>query len=486
MREYYHNHSKLDIRFYIESESKNKYDTTYFGHIQIHKYRTWAFFTQSQLDHINKQFNLISKETKKALHNTSSGNHFTKAKAKESKFYFNTMVFFIYYGANFRKKLKNKTEYYTYDKFIQRYHDNSVKNYIHDKVVMYKKLPYNLLKYFSDRNHIVFKEKTFYHFNNIEEFYFGDLSRFLRNNNIEDIDFLNYLPKHKDNSFKKDFIKFIDYNKLFIKNNKELTFNLDLLKSVIFLSKVFKDYEFNSFKEYKKCLMKLFKDKACFKNELRYCLNDEELKHFFIIFNAFTNNKVNPVTIFCKWKFYSNYHEKISKVITKLLNKGVEFTQYKNPFYNFRFLSSRYSFEEKGNFKLPYKDSTRYNGEELENNYSTDIIIDHDIKLKLIDDYKTLVSCGAKLHNCAGSEETIKYYKKTITLGLYINNELKYLISMKGFDIRQFKGFRNSSPPVDLFKKVVNKLKSDGYIIDNYKIPYKEVCVQSYDGRHLY
>ena len=485
MREYYHDHSGLDIRFYVESESKNKYDTTYFGHIQIHKYRTWAYFTQSQLDYINQQFNLISKETKKSLHNTSSGNHFTKAKAKEFKFYFNTIVFFIYYGANFRKSLKNKIKYYDYDKFVNRYHDTSVKNYIHDKIVMFKKIPHSLLKYFSDRNQIVFNEKTPYHFNNIQEFYFGDLSRFLKNNNIEDIDFLDYLPRCKDNSFEKDFIKFINNNRLYVKNGKELTFNLDLLKAVIFISKVFNNYEFKSFKEYKKCLLKVFKDKACFKNELRYCLNNEELKHFFIIFNAFTDEKVNPVTIFCKWKFYSNYHEKISKVIIKLLNKSVDFTQYKNPFYNFRFLSSRYSFEEKGNFKLPIKDTTIYSGKDLEKNYSMEIVIDDNTTLKLVDDYKTLVACGAKLHNCAGSEETIKYYKKTITLGLYIDNELKYLISMKGFDIRQFKGFRNSSPPVDLFRKVVNKLKSEGYIIDSYKIPYKEVCVQSYDGRHL-
>ena len=397
MREYSYNKDGIELNFFIESESKNKYDSTYFGHIQIHKYRTWGYFTQTQINYISKKFPLDCSKTSKALHNTSSGNHLTKQKAKDNKFYFNTIPYFIYYGKEFDKCIKRKMEYKSYEQSVKHYHENNIKNYLHEQVVMFKKLPLNLIKIITDRNQLVYKESEGFKFSEIENFYFGELSRFIENNNLNNVDFFDYIPQHKDNGFKKEFINFIHKNRFYSKNGKELKFNLDLFKVVIFLHKVFKDNEFKSFKEYKKCLLKVFKDKGCFKNEIRKCLKDEELISFNNIFKSFTGNNKNPITIFTQWRFYSGYHEDISNVIEKLKTKGVDFSQYKNPFEDFRFLSARYSYEDIGNFYLPDKDSAYFNCEDIESNYNKEMIIDRHLKLSLIEDYKTLVYCGAKL-----------------------------------------------------------------------------------------
>lgn len=486
MREFSFKEHGIEINFFIEEESKNKYDTTYFGHIQIHKYRTWGYFTKSQINYISKKFPLKDIKTSKALHNISSGNHLTKLKAKENKFYFNAIPFFIYYGKEFDNSIKRNLEYNSYEDSVKKYHENNIKNYIHEQIVMFKKLPLNLIKILTDRNQLVYKEDEGFKFSDIDRFYFGELSRFLEYYKLKNIDFNDYIPSYKDNSFKKEFINFIHKNRFYSKYNKygnQLQFNLELFKVIILLNKIFKNYEFKSFKEYKKCLLKVFKDKGCFKNEIRHCLNNEELISFKNIFNSFIGDKKNPTTIFNQWSFYSSYHDDISNIVSKLKNKGVEFYKYKNPFEDFRFLSARYSFEEIGNFYLPNKDSVYFNTENIESTYNKEIQINDEVKLKLIEDYNTLIYCGAKLHNCAGSEETIDYYKKSVTLGLYINDDLKYLLSMKKFDLRQFKGFKNSSPPMDLFLKVVAHLKKEGFILPSYKINYKETCIQSYNGR---
>lgn len=468
--------SHLDINIFIESSRKTKYDTVYFGHIQILKYRTWALFTQSQLDYMAKEVKLISTESTTPVQNTSSGNHFTKKKAKEQNFYFNTLVFFMYYGKYFKKIIKQKSKYSDKETAIKDYNKD---NYPQQQVSLFKKLPQNLLNILSDRSQIIYRDKNLkINLTNFTSFYFGKVFETL----VDTFNPLDLIPQSKQpNAFKKDFIKFWENNKIKSeRNDKEI--NIKLIATLIMIKELFKGYEFNSFKEYKSCIIKVFKDRACFSQELNLRKDISRLEPIKTIFNSFKGK--NPVSCFLKWKFYSAYHKEIAQEVIKLNNRGVKFNQYKNPFSSYRFLSPRYSFDDFGNFPLP-DSSAQYLYSETLNpriNYSSSIItIDGKTHLQLIDNYQDLVSCGATLHNCAGSAETIDYYKQTVSLAVYIENELKYLISIKKLSIRQFKGFKNASPSLELFQKVQEYLLKNNLLA--LEANYTDACIQDYSGR---
>lgn len=451
--------SKLDINIWIESSKKNSYDTVYFGHIQILKYRTWAFFTQTQLDCIQKKVNLIQTSADKPKRNTSSGNHFSKKKAQDEFFYFNTIVFFIYYGNYFDDYVKRNEKYI--DNLILKYNkENKQQN----QIILFKQLPNNLLDIISDRGHIIYKDSWIKSkFANFERFNFCSELKFL-DSIFNPMDLIP--DSNEPNSFRKEFIKFWDNNKIFTFKNKSKEVNIRLISSLILIKEMFENYKFNSFLDYKKCIIKIFKHRSCFSKELNLRKDKSRFDDIKIIFNEFKGK--NPLSCFLKWDFYSSYHNDIAIEVLKLKERGVIFSQYKNPFRSYNFLSSRYQLQDLGNFSLPCLEHKTFN-------------VNKEIVLENIDNYQKLVSIGAALHNCAGSNETLSYYQKSISLIVNFKNKIKYLITIQGDEIRQFKGFKNSSPEVEMFNQIQSFLYKNGYI--NRNVEYQDACIQDYSGR---
>ena len=84
-------------------------------------------------------------------------------------------------------------------------------------------------------------------------------------------------------------------------------------------------------------------------------------------------------------------------------------------------------------------------------------------------DYHTLLKWGSLLNNCVGNYHSNESYKDLLLIGIFKNNNLKFLVSLKCLgkykEISQFKGFKNSDPTPEELSLLISPLKP--FILDS-------------------
>jgi len=338
------------VSFFISHEvKKTKYDTLYFGHVLIHKYRTWGFFYQSQLDFISRDISLYKTFTSRPDYNTSSGNHFGKKKAKDENFLFTSLIFYIYFNYSFENILKRHK---CYEKGRLSYSAEYRLDQSHNEIISYKKLN----KYFRDllddrysvrtpKGHNINSFKTF-KISSFEKFQ-GILSNMSGLENIDDM----ILFKETNSRLNKKIRMYFNKNKI-LNRKGEKQLNIKLILNMFFLQRIFNNIELKSFELYKKLLIKVYQDYACFKDpSMLFSYSNYDFEDFLYVFNHLKGR--NPVKTFLKWRIYGRLLKDYRKSISNIKKSGVDFSKYREPLNDYRFLSSRYSAENNKDLKLP-------------------------------------------------------------------------------------------------------------------------------------
>jgi len=168
-----------------------------------------------------------------------------------------------------------------------------------------------------------------------------------------------------------------------------------------------------------------------------------------------------------------DFVDQLPQYIADLDSAGikVQYTRYSNITYLFNLVSKEVTKLKIDNFKLPNQNLLL-----LKRGY--DGIFD-SYRIETVQDYKSLLSIGATLHNCAGNFEQIEYYKESISLAFIKDEKVVYLLSIQDGCIHQFKGFKNSKPSFDLFEKIyhflIEKRVCNPHILGT-KECYRYVC----------
>ena len=163
-------------------------------------------------------------------------------------------------------------------------------------------------------------------------------------------------------------------------------------------------------------------------------------------------------------KYEENYKEKLSIAREKKL------------YYFMNHLSKRLS-KDLDNFKLD-NNNDGYCSKELKVNINS-------IEINSIKDYRELYKLGVELNNCAGNLETIKDYKDKFNYVVAFEGK-KYIGQIKEGVFLQFKGYKNESPPYELFLEVFNYLHTNNYVKDSNEHEIKDKYKKETDLESLY
>jgi hypothetical protein len=221
--------------------------------------------------------------------------------------------------------------------------------------------------------------------------------------------------------------------------------------------------------------IKIYKNKkfeylnSCFLLENNLYLNLKEL-----LINLKENNLSHSLILLEKWDLSDDFIIDFNKYL-KVLNKvdiKFQIERYQSASYLFNLCSKEMTKLKTKNFLLENNNKPGLESKLANNKVG-------EFTLKMPKDYSTLIKWGAWLHNCSGNYEQIDYYKKVICIGLFKNNEIQYMISIKGGELSQFKGFKNSAPSQELFSLVTDSLKKQKLIDSNKNYSYKQCCVHT-------
>lgn len=442
--------SDYEIELQAFEEEVSAFDIKYFGYIKILNYRSWAYFTKSQITHLQTLFKL--KAHKKKLANYTSGVHFSKKSAKEKKYYLNTWLFH----------------------FVSCYSKESLRSMIPNFFTSYLFKPWKTAShwhwYLSDREEVVFKEDVFFTQKRLGKMLlFTTHSKTLEESSSL-VDLLTKLsPKGADKNFINEFKEFFIKNK-FRKDKYDRNYqpNLSLINYCEFLSSNFTFTEVKNFQTYKKMICFIFANPKIFPN------TESKLEDWTYCFN--TLSSPNRVTSFLKWNFFSESLSKMKKVLKDMASLNLPYSRHKDPVYAFNFYSKRYCQNKQPNFSFLALSNT--DNLSVSKNLKAE---DNDLfVIKKVVEFNELHEIGAKLHNCAGNEETLTYYLSSLSFSVLDKRSGKlYLGTIKRGKLRQLKGFKNSAPPQDLFNSICQALKKQNIITQNH-FNYDEVCVHNF------
>lgn len=443
--------AEYEVSILAFDDKVTKFDTTYFGYVKILNYRTWCYFTKTQLDFIATLFTL-SKSTE-ALKNYTSGVHFSRKKAMENKYYLNTFLFNFINGYE-SKRLKYMNPNFFRDYLFGPWKQHSFYQW-----------------YLSDREEVVFTEKVHFPLQKLKKKLLlkSTIPTFVNEcANINEL-MTNLLPEGEvPSEFFTEFKTFFLRHKLHY-SHSHYEVNWKLINICRFLRLTFTMNEVKNFKTYHKLISYAFKNYRCFS----LFVEGRHLSQWDYCFTTLCGE--NKIKTFLKWEFYAGRIEEMKEVLENLAPLKIPFTKFDDPVYSFNFFSKRYA-QNTSNLHLTLANPNR----RFEHQYETDITLLSlaGLEIKLVTTFKELMDIGLKLHNCAGNEETKENYLKTFNFVVSKNGEPLYLGTLRKGEFSQFKGFKNSAPPIALFQELNIQLKEKGFTTSLET--YKEVCVQSY------
>lgn len=444
-------------------KSINQYDCTFFGFIKLRGFRSYCYFTQSQINYLNRFFEL--KTTNEEL--SISGKSFkSKKTALDEKYYFNSFI--AMNTRRFNNDLIGEKTKFINEYLITPYKENICLSWI-----------------LTDRFEVVFNEQPFFHIEHITEKNFS-YKLYEREKNFLN-NFKTYLEYKKYYNIPKewkDFDLFFEKNKIILDpSDNTYEVNTLLFKSIHFVHKNFMPF-IKKFKEYKDIIEYVMENNACFITGATF---EDDFLYFTKCFNILcpkpTLKKIK------KWKFYYKKLDKTYDILTKMNQVyNIDYEKFDDPLYCYNFYSKKLNEEKYDDYKLPNENKNGYL------KFSTDFtnikLID-DYKIKLVETKKELIKIGSFLHNCAGGLGETEYYNSRLVFVIYQNeNKPLYLGTIHGSFLCQLKGFKNSSPPKDLFFNVVEELVKNNIIMKNeltYKLLqkfddfYVDCCVQKYN-----
>lgn len=283
--------------------------------------------------------------------------------------------------------------------------------------------------------------------------YYDDYNRIRSFNEL-----YNFVCSNKKIKFQKDLERLLYknmVNSINLNGNESSMINVDLFERIRLIFSLDESENIKSFKEFSSYLNIIEKlslgDKGIFVHK---SLNiRSELLKFLNSFNE------KPLIVLKKMNI--PYH--LIKSNNNLLDKFYENSQgklsianEKKLYYFLEGISKRVS-ENVENFTLE-NNNKGFNQNPIK--YK-----DKTMEIYTIKNFNELKMVGMRLSNCAGNYETIDVYKNkhnNIAKDFYGNKEFLFLI--ENGEIKEFKGFKNTSPTFDFFVSVYEKLFLLGYL----------------------
>jgi hypothetical protein len=446
------------IHFFIfETNEPKNGDQEFFGIVQIHKYKTWCYFSENQLKYVRSKYPLAPQSGSEV---PTSGFHFTKKNAKENRIYFNlsTLEFLI------REDDYNRHPQVTY------YLDAA-----NSAFIKFKK-NYPLLNLaLDDKQEVFYGKKTFFSFKSAKNFSFPSFNcdftvKMSQLGSFAEI--VTYLYPEVNEKEMKVIKLFIAQNWISNKHNS-YQINFFFLSFIKFILSIYSGETLLALIESKK-FMKMCNNPR-FERLNNAFLTENEFYHTFVhvIKTLKDNNEAHSLSILEKWDMDSSFISDMSDYLKILPKKKIyiQYHKYDKFSYLFYTCSKEVTKIKTKNFLLNNK-----NEEVLSSSLNVKSL--GEFRFVMPKDYKTMLQWGARLHNCAGNFEQIEHYQEVVNLGVFKGKELVYLISIEEGELTQFKGFKNASPTKELFLQVADFLKSQKMIYGN-ELEYKRACVQS-------
>lgn len=446
------------IHFYIfETYAPKNGDQEFFGIVQIHKYKSWCYFSQSQLNYVKSKYPLDPQSDTEV---PIRGFHFTKKKAKENKIYFNLSTLGLLIQDDDYKRYPEVT-------YFLDAHNGAFSKF---------KKNYPLLNLaLDDKQEVFYGKRTLFSFINAKDFRIPSFNcDFTRK--LSQLGSFTEIVNHLCPGLTEKELKVL---KLFVaqnwisKDSGSYQINFFFLSFIKFIYKIYGGETLLELIEQNKFIKIYTNPKFKFLNNV-FLLENALYQNFYgIITTLKENNKQHSISILEKWDLDSNYISDVSEYL-KVLPKNNVYIQY----HKYEKISYLFYICSKEVTKLKVKNFPLNNKNELNLSSSLKVNTLGELCFVVPKDYSTMVQWGAWLHNCAGNYEQVDHYQDVLNLGVFKGKDLAYLISIREGELTQFKGFKNSAPPKELFLEVLAFLKSQKMIYGD-KVSYKQSCVQS-------
>lgn len=445
------------IHFYIfeTAEPKNG-DQEFFGIVQIHKYKSWCYFSQNQLNYVKSKYYLSFQSN---TLNPTSGFHFSKKNAKENRVYFNLSTL----------------EYLIRSDDYKRYPETTYFLDAHSGQFSKFKKNYPLLNLaLDDKQEIFYGKNPVLSFKDAKDFRFPlfncDFTR-----NLSQLGSFSEIIKHLCPAVDEKALKAL---KLFVaqhwisKSHGSYQINFHFLSFIKFIYRIYGGPTLLKLIENKK-FMKIYENPKLKDLSDSLLIEGAFYKEFSDLVRTLKeNNEQHSLFILEKWDMDISYISDMSDYLNILPKNNIHIQYHKYDKFSYLFYVC-----SKEVTKLKAKNFLLHNKNQKDLSASLKVKNLGELSFIMPKDYSTLIQWGAWLHNCAGNYEQIDHYQEVLSLGVFKGKDLAYLISIKDGELTQFKGFKNSSPTKELFDSVLEFLKSQNMIYGK-KVDYRKACVQ--------
>jgi hypothetical protein len=451
------------FRFCATEETSGKNgDQEFFGIVEVRDYKTWAYFSLNQINAISADYNVACEtidQDVKDLFPCLSGFHYAQSKARAQKHYFNaTLIYLVqdlsgaepsnrYALANRRQKFSGFKKH----PFLNLVLDDK-------QEIFYGKTRQFSYKYSKNFSYPAFNCEFTMKLSRVSTA--KNLVEALAAGPVSDSEMKILKKTVLTNLLKGDRECYrIDWHFLGLFETAIKVFGVKALCGVISRGK-FESVSLNPIlQDFESCILT--------KNAL--------YDNFVELLNILKAHDAEwAMNIFLRWELSSYKVQNFLSYLRALKSSGlaIQLDRYTGLNYLFNVVSKEYARLNSDNFILQNK-----NKPDLSRNFPDRF---NEYRLVIPPDYKTLTVWGAYLHNCAGNFEQRDYYSETLNIGLMKDGNIQYLVSIKDGYLSQFKGFKNSAPPEEMYRGLLSHLQDLNvvYVNSEKECDYRACCVQ--------